>query len=51
MLTACAAALVAILTVLDAGSTDAALQTLNEAGHEATVIGEVEAGAAGVRFR
>jgi phosphoribosylformylglycinamidine cyclo-ligase len=42
---------VGMALVIDAGSTAAALRALEEAGQAATVIGEVEAAAAGVRFR
>ena len=42
---------VGMALVIDAGSTGAALRALEEAGQDATVIGEVEAGATGVRFR
>jgi phosphoribosylformylglycinamidine cyclo-ligase len=42
---------VGMALVLDAGSTDAALRALEGAGQSASVIGEVVAGAAGVRFR
>jgi phosphoribosylformylglycinamidine cyclo-ligase len=42
---------VGMALVVDPGSTGRALQVLEEAGHAATVIGEVEAGTEGVRFR
>ena len=42
---------VGMALVVDAGRTEEALQTLAGAGQTATVIGEVEAGTAGVRFR
>jgi phosphoribosylformylglycinamidine cyclo-ligase len=42
---------VGMALVLDAGTTDAALLALEGAGQSATVIGEVVAGATGVRFR
>jgi phosphoribosylformylglycinamidine cyclo-ligase len=42
---------VGMALVLDAGSTDAALRALEGAGQSASVIGEVVAGVAGVRFR
>jgi phosphoribosylformylglycinamidine cyclo-ligase len=42
---------VGMALVVDAGSTGAALRALEGAGQTATVIGQVEAGAPGVRFR
>jgi phosphoribosylformylglycinamidine cyclo-ligase len=42
---------VGMALVVDPGSAGEALRVLGEAGHAATVIGEVEAGTEGVRFR
>ena len=42
---------VGMALVVDPGSTAAALRALEGAGQSATVIGEVVAGAEGVRFR